>query len=115
MIKSKPFPDDVPDPGQDGLLLANQTMQNVLTMMLAARKAYGASRLLVASKACEFLRMILGGDDTDGRGGARRAARMLRDHPDLLLVGGRHGVPARKRPTYQNQDLRRCRQRETDP
>ena len=53
------------NPGQDGILVAKQTLQDVVSMTLAARKAYGASRMLVATKACEFLRMIVGGDNSE--------------------------------------------------
>ena len=45
--------------------MAKQTLQDVVSMTLAARKAYGASTMLVATKACEFIRMVTGGDDTE--------------------------------------------------
>ena len=45
--------------------MAKQTWQDVVSMTLAARRAYGASRLLAAGKACEFIRMVTGGDETE--------------------------------------------------
>ena len=65
MMREKPLPADVPEPGQDGRLIAATTLKNVMGMIMAARIAYGASRLLVATKACEFIRMVTGGDETE--------------------------------------------------
>ena len=64
MCRGNKIPDDL-NPGQDGILVAKQTLQDVVSMTLAARKAYGASRMLVATKACEFIRMVTGDDDTE--------------------------------------------------
>ena len=64
MCRGNQIPDDL-NPGQDVILVAKQTLQDALSMTLAARRAYGASRLLVAGKACEFIRMVTGGDETE--------------------------------------------------
>ena len=53
------------DPKADAYMCAEMTMQNVVALTMAARKAFGRERLTTATKSCEFLRVIFGSDQTE--------------------------------------------------
>jgi hypothetical protein len=51
-----------PNPDADVSLLAAQTLEDVISITLSARKALGEARLTTATKATEFMRVIIGSD-----------------------------------------------------
>ena len=53
------------NPKADVCLCAAQTLQNVVDLTMSARKAFGHARLTTATKSTEFMRVILGTDDTE--------------------------------------------------
>ena len=55
MIRQK-----VTDPTLDASLYAAQTMQDVVSITLSARKAFGRARLATVTKSAEFMRVIFG-------------------------------------------------------
>ena len=55
---------DSPDPKSDLALRAKQTVQDVMSIILSARKALGKARLATATKAAEFMRVIVGDEKT---------------------------------------------------
>ena len=55
MIRQK-----VTDPTLDATLYAAQTMRDVVSIMVSARKAFGRARLATVMKSAEFMRVIFG-------------------------------------------------------
>ena len=53
------------DPGSDLVLQTAQTLQDVVNLTCAARKAFGEARLATATKAAEFMRVIFGSETTE--------------------------------------------------
>ena len=54
--------DKDPDPGTDHRLMATQTLQDVISITVSAREALGKARLTTATKATEFMRVIVGNE-----------------------------------------------------
>jgi hypothetical protein len=54
--------DKDPDPGTDHRLMATQTLQDVISITVSARKALGKARLATATKGTEFMRVIVGNE-----------------------------------------------------
>ena len=52
------------NPKADAFLCAAQTLQDVVDLTMSARKAFGKGRLTTATKSTEFMRVILGNDDS---------------------------------------------------
>ena len=53
------------NPRADVLICAVQTLQNVVDLTMAARKAWGKARLATVTKATDFLRMVVGNEDSE--------------------------------------------------
>ena len=51
---------EVTDPTLDATLYAAQTMRDVVSIMVSARKAFGRAQLATVMKSAEFMRVILG-------------------------------------------------------
>jgi hypothetical protein len=51
-----------PEPGMDISLIAAQTLQDVISITVSAREALGKARLTTATKATEFMRVIVGSE-----------------------------------------------------
>jgi hypothetical protein len=62
MIKDCIRQNKEPDPEMDSALIASQTLQDVLSVTLSARKALGKARLNSATRATEFMRVIVGSE-----------------------------------------------------
>jgi hypothetical protein len=54
-----------PNPDSDVSLIAAQTLEDVISITLSARKALGEARLTTATKATEFMRVIFGSEETE--------------------------------------------------
>lgn len=59
MIKKKT------NPKADVLLCAVQTLQHVVDLTMAARKAWGKAKLTTVTKATDFMRVIVGNEDSE--------------------------------------------------
>ena len=55
---------DSPDPTSNLSIRAKQTVEDVMSSILSARKALGKVRLATATKAAEFMRVIFGDEKT---------------------------------------------------
>ena len=53
-----------PNPGSDVSLVAAQTLEDVVSITLSARRALGEARLATATKSAEFMRVIFGNETT---------------------------------------------------
>ena len=53
------------NPKADVLVCATQTLQNVVNLTMAARKAWGRAKLATVTKACGFVRMVVGNEDSE--------------------------------------------------
>jgi hypothetical protein len=62
MIKDCIRQNKQPDPEMDGALIASHTLHDVLSITLSARKALGKARLNSATRATEFMRVIVGSE-----------------------------------------------------
>jgi hypothetical protein len=82
------------NPEADGYLCAMQTLQDVVDMTLSARKAFGQARLATATKRIEFVRDILGNDDSQIAAGGGYYCQLCGtqpNHDNHWTVGKRCG------------------------
>ena len=61
-----------PDPNAEASLYTAQTLQDVVSITLAARKAFGKARFKTAAAAAEFLRVMVGDETAAGEEYSRR-------------------------------------------